>query len=175
MRIRFNEDEDFNNAAILWEANQERSLKSRKGQQALRRLEAALLALPEKKLAIGAIRDEGGIVCALGALAVNENYKGSLDLPQPPLANAPEEEWDKWYIDHDDDYGSKAVEDAMLALAESLDVPKLVAIAIIYQNDDSFGVLTPEQRYEKVLGWTRSWLKQDCSVWTTKTLEGYIA
>lgn len=175
MRIRFSEYEEFNNAAILWEANQERSLKSKKGQQALRRLEAALLALPEPKLVADAIKDADGIVCALGALAINEGYEGNLDLPQPPAPNAAEEEWDKWYMDHDDDYGGHVIEDAMLALAESLNVPKLVAVAIIYENDDSFGAQTPEQRYNKVLRWTRRWLSRDCSTWTRKSMEGYIA
>ena len=174
MRIRFSEDEEFNNAAILWEANQERSLKSRKGQLALRRLEAALLALPEPKLVADAIKDSDGVVCALGALAINESYQGDLELPQPPAPNAPEAEWDKWYVDHDDDYGSRAVEEAMLALAESLDVPKMVAIAIIAENDNEYGIKTPEDRYRHVLSWTRSWLNRDRSTWTKKNMEGYI-
>lgn len=159
MRIRFSENEDFNNAAILWEANQERSLKSRKGQAALRRLETALLALPEPKLIADAIENADGLVCGLGALAKYENYQGSLELP--------EASWNDW--------GSgPEVEDAMLALAQALNVPKLVAVAIIYQNDDSFLVQTPKQRYTKLLTWTRSWLAKDQSTWTTKNMEGYI-
>lgn len=160
MRIRFSEDEDFNNAAILWEANQERSLKSRKGQAALRRLEAALLALPEPKLVADAIKTADGLVCGLGALAKHENYEGSLELP--------EASWNDW--------GSgPEVKDAMLALAEALDVPKLVAVAIIAENDNEYRVNTPEQRYDHLLRWTRSWLSADRSTWTTKNMEGYIA
>lgn len=174
MRIRFSEDEDFNNAAILWEANQERSLKGRKGQEALRRLEAALLALPEPKLIADAIEDADGLVCGLGALARYENYEGSLQLPQPPADNANDEEWHEWYSDNDE-YGSKTVEDAMLALATALNIPKLVAIAIIYENDDNYGAQTPEARYTKLLAWTRSWLTKDRSIWTKKNMEGYIA
>ncbi len=159
MRIRFSENEDFNNAAILWEANQERSLKSRKGQAALRRLEAALLALPEPKLVADAIETADGLVCGLGALAKHEGYQGSLELP--------EVSWNEWET-------GPEVEDAMLALARELNIPKLVAVAIIYQNDEYYGTQTPERRYSKVLNWTRSWLGKDCSVWTTKTMEGYI-
>lgn len=173
MRIRFNDDEDFNNQAILWEANQERSLKSRKGQASLRRLEAALFALPEPKLIADAIEDAEGLVCGLGALAKHENYSGSLELPQPPKDSASDEEWNAWYEDDDSD-GGKVVEDAMLALARALDVPKLVAIAIIYENDDYYKTQTPEKRYTKLLAWTRSWLTRDCSTWTTKNMEGYI-
>lgn len=174
MRIRFNEDENFNNQAILWEANQERSLKSKRGQQALRRLEAALLALPEPKLVADEIKTADGLVCALGALAISEGYQGSMDLPQPPAEDASDEEWDKWNAHADDEYGDSAIEDAMLALAKSLDVPKLVAVAIIYENDDSYGTQTPEARYSKVLKWTQSWLAKDCSTWTTKSMAGYI-
>lgn len=170
MRIRFSEDEDYQNAAILWEANQERSLKSRKGQAALRRLEAALLALPEPKLIADAIEDADGLVCGLGALAKYEHLEEIPALPQYPSEDASDEEWDEWYSD---DQG-EATEDAMLALAQALNVPKLVAIAIIYQNDDSFLVQTPEQRYKKVLRWTRGWLSADRSMWTQKNMEGYI-
>lgn len=171
MRIRFSEDEQFNNAAILWEANQERSLKSRKGQAALRRLEAALLALPEPKLIADAIVDDEGLVCGLGALAQYEHYKGGLDLPQQPADDAGNEAWDEWYAMGD---GEKVIEDTMLALAEALDVPRMVAIAIIYHNDDSYGSITPEARYTKLLAWARSWLAQDRSTWTTKNMRGYI-
>lgn len=169
MRIRFSEDEDFNNAAILWEANQERSLKSKRGQSALRRLEAALLALPEPKLIADAIESDG-MVCGLGALAKHENYQDIPELPTPPSENASDEEWDAW------DCGDteREIEDAMLALAESLDVPKLVAIAIIYYNDDSYGANTPEGRYSRLLAWTRSWIAKDRSTWTQKNIEGYI-
>lgn len=170
MRIRFSEDEDYPNASILWEANQERSLKSRKGQAALRRLEAALLALPEPKLIADAIEADG-MVCGLGALAKYENFLDVPELPQQPAEDASSEEWDEWFSQDAD----IVIEKAMLSLAKALDVPKLVAIAIIYQNDDSFLVQTPEQRYQKVLKWTQSWLERDRSAWTTKNMEGYIA
>lgn len=171
MRIRFSEDEDFNNAAILWEANQERSLKSKKGQAALRRLEAALLALPEPKLIADAIEDADGLVCGLGALAKFEQLEQVPELPQRPADDAPSEEWDEWFSRDQ----AQVIEDAMLALAKALDIPKLVAIAIIYHNDDDWNVATPEARYQKVLSWTRSWISRDRSVWTTKNMEGYIA
>lgn len=169
MRIRFNEDEEFNNAAILWEANQERSLKSMRGQVALRRLEVALLALPEPKLIADAIEADG-MVCGLGALAKHENYQDIPEIPTCPAENASDEEWYAW----DCGETKQGIEDSVLALAESLDVPKLVAVAIIYHNDDSYGALTPEARYSKLLAWTRSWITKDRSTWTQKNMEGYI-
>lgn len=172
MRIRFDEEEDFNNQAILWEANQERSLKGKKGQAALRRLETALLALPEPKLIADAIEDTDGLVCGLGALAKHEHYEGDLSLPQRPAEDAPHEEWDEWYSHGD--YDGEATENAMLALAEVLDVPKLVAIAIIAENDNRYNVKTPEDRYRHLLAWTRSWITKDRSICTEKNMEGYI-
>lgn len=169
MRIRFNEEEDFNNAAILWEANQERSLKSRKGQAALRRLEAALIALPEPKLIADAIESDG-LVCGLGALAKHENYTDIPELPRYPGGDASNEELDAW----DCGETEQEIEDTMLALAEALDVPRMVAVAIIYHNDDSYGAITPEARYAKLLAWTRSWIAKDRSTWTQKNMEGYI-
>lgn len=71
---RFNDgdyDEEFNNQSQLFWMNTERAITGRKGIAALRELEAALLALPEPKLASGAIcRD--GVVCAVGALALKK-------------------------------------------------------------------------------------------------------
>lgn len=173
MRIQFAEEEQFQNAAFLFEANQERSLKSKKGQAALRRLEAGLLALPEKKLVADVIEDADGLVCGLGALAKHGNYQGSLELPQPPSDNASDEEWNAWYSR--DDCGGEAIENAMLALAKELNVPKLVAVAIIAENDNEYAVKTAEDRYNHVLAWTRSWLSRDCSTWTQKNMEGYVA
>lgn len=169
MRIRFKEDEDYNNAAILWEANQERSLKSRRGQAALRRLEVALLALPEPKLIADAI-ESNGMVCGLGALAKYENYQDIPELPTYPDENASDEEWDAYECGEVE----QGIQDATLALAEALDVPKLVAVAIIYENGDSYGAVTPEARYSKLLAWTRSWISKDRSTWTQKNMEGYI-
>jgi hypothetical protein len=150
MRIRFAEEEQFPNASYLWEANQERSLKGRKGQAALRRLEAALLALPAKRLVADTLEDGEGQVCALAALAKHEHYEGSLQLP--------EEKWD-------DGEGDGQIEAAMLALAEELKVPKLVAIAIIARNDEGY-LRDPRTRYNHILQWVQRCLRGDVG-WIT--------
>lgn len=151
MRIRISEEEDFNNQAFLWEANLERSLKGRKGQAALRGLEAALLALPEKRLIANETVSADGSVCAIAALAKHRGYRGAMTLPKRP-------DWDD---DNDadspywDDYEYEAaVEDAMVNIATDLGVPPMVAKAIIYENDGPY-VKTPEDRYRTVLSWTQ--------------------
>lgn len=159
MRINYSEDEDFNNQALLWEANQERCIRGRKGQAALYELEAALLALPEKRLITDELENAAGDVCAIGALARfkgKDNPRVVYDSGQPTLANGeilPDE-----------------VEEATLDTARELGVPRLVALAVVRENDDDNYypiATTPEQRYEKVLGWTREALSGNYG-WVTK-------
>lgn len=140
MRIGYAEEESFPGQAELWEANLRRSLEGRKGQQSLRELEAALLALPEKRLIADELESDKGEVCAVGALAKFKHYSGSMSLPE--------------VYDELDEY---KVEEAMLAVAKDLGVPKLVAVAIIQQNDEDahHHSMTPERRYERLLDWTQ--------------------
>jgi sugar phosphate isomerase/epimerase len=146
MRLNFNEGEDFPNQAFLWEANQQRSLKGKKGQAALRELEAALLSLPEKKLIKDELENADGQVCALGALAKHRGV-------QIPRIDWGSEEYSEF--DEDDS------ERMSLELAKNLGVPKMVAVAVVYENDDCWPpTITPEGRYTKMLGWVRRQLKQ---------------
>lgn len=150
MRIRISEEEDFDNQAALWEANLERSLKGRKGQATLRGLEAALLALPEKRLIADDTISPDGSVCAIAALAQYRGYQGNMTLPaQPDWDNEDYPDSPYW----DEFEHQEAVEDAMVKIATDLGVPPMVAKAIIYENDDAY-VRTPEDRYRKVLHWT---------------------
>jgi D-alanine-D-alanine ligase-like ATP-grasp enzyme len=138
-RICVAEEEEFPGQAELWEANRDRSLRGRKGQAALRELETALLELPEKRLIANHLKDDEGGVCALAALA---KYKGA-ELPEEVEA------------EYDDEYGV-AIQDQMVAFGKSLGVPRMVAIDIVYQNDDTWWKeLTPEERYRKMLNWTQ--------------------
>lgn len=62
--------EEFAGQYELWRANVRRALAGRKGQAALRDLEAALLALPAPRLIHGHLAHNGE-VCAVGALVVH--------------------------------------------------------------------------------------------------------
>jgi hypothetical protein len=153
MRINFCDDEDFNNQALLWEANQERSIKGRKGQAALRELEAALLALPEKRLIANELENAQGEVCAIGALV---KFSGK---ENPRVGDS--------FGDHGEmSVGEAEIERITLDLAEALGVPRLVAVAIVYENDDRWEQ-TPEQRYERILRWVQHALSGQYG-WVTK-------
>lgn len=152
-RISYSEDEDYPGQFNLWQANCQRSLRGKVGQRELRELEAALLALPDKRLIHGLLTDDDGGVCAVACYA---KHKG-LDLSQ-----------------FDPEYDSDEV-----GIAAGM--PRLVAWKVVELNDiqfDGYYVIregpsryntmggycefvpfTPEQRYEKVLAWVRKQLR----------------
>jgi hypothetical protein len=159
MRIRISEEEDFPNQAAMWEANMERSLRGRKGQAALRELEAALIALPDKRLIANDTVSADGAVCSIAALAKHRGYNGNLILPQMATTD------DDWFNEnsdkfHDEYEYEEAVETAMMKVAGDLGIPRMVAFAIIYENDDGLGRNpTPEQRYDHMLRWVQRQLR----------------
>jgi hypothetical protein len=132
-RIGISDDEEFPGQFGLWQGNCQRSIKGRVGQAALRELEAALLALPQKRLIAGELEDSEGEVCALGAL---KRYKGVAEVKAEP-------EWE------------------MEEVGVELGMPRLVAWKVVALNDDEFdwrAPISPEERYEKVLTWVRKQL-----------------
>lgn len=156
MRINCADDEDWTGQFALWQANCQRSIKGKAGQRALRDFEAALLALPEKRLLHGLLTDDEGGVCAIGCYA---RYKG-VDLS----TFDPEDESD--------------------AVGVAAGMPRLVAWQVVALNDIELDTvwetahgplnrheatyrggiplvreMTPEERYEKVLAWVRARLQ----------------
>jgi hypothetical protein len=159
--------EDFPNQLALWQANYERALKGRRGRKALSDLRDALLALPEKKLIEGALctvnpakrlqdipedswryRDlsealdgKGEGVCAIGALLWHRKVKAGMGAAEafdslPTLEDA----------NHGlDDTASQAVSDAGIAYS--------LAWALACKNDETYGRMTPEERYTAFLAW----------------------
>lgn len=151
MRIGYTEEEDYPGQFGLWQGNCQRSLKGKAGQAILRELEAALLALPSKRLIASSLVDAHGEVCAIGALA---EFKGEIT---------------------DDMIGQGEYD--MEEVGIQLGMPRLVAWKIVEMNDLQFAgtdlvfgegpyrwpneqpyayvEVTPEQRYERMLKWVR--------------------
>lgn len=152
MRLNWTDEEDRPGQFALWSANCRRSLRGKAGQHALRELEAALLALPEKRLIKDLLTDHEGGVCAVACYA---KHKG-LDLS----TFDPEDESDEVGI--------------------AAGMPRLVAWQVVALNDITLDTvweraegplrrheatyqggiplvrdMTPEERYEKVLAWVR--------------------
>jgi hypothetical protein len=134
MRLLYSEDENFPGQLALVSANRMRSIRSPRGQAALRRLEAALVALPEHRLisnVLSEVDETRGTrqVCALGAVAIMEERPSLLD----------------------DDPDRDAVE-----VGHELGFPRLVAWAVAAMNDLQFSGHSPERRYESMLRWVRA-------------------
>lgn len=158
MRIGYSDEEEYPGQFGLWQGNCQRSLKGRAGQAALRELEAALLALPEKRLIAHKIIDSEGDVCAIGALA---KHKGRDILAEPNVG------------DDDEFEGDGEMEE----IGMELGMPRLVAWKVVEKNDiDLDGrdlvtcegpyrwpsekpkvwiSITPEVRYDRMLAWVR--------------------
>jgi hypothetical protein len=147
MRLNWSYEEDRPGQFALFNANRQRSLQGKAGQRALREFEAALLALPEKRLIHGRLVDDEGGVCAVACYA---KHKGvNLD-----------------HFDPEDESDEVGVAGGM---------PRLVAWSVVAQNDIHLESkwepptkhhphgrsvdITPEERYEKVLAWVRAQLK----------------
>jgi hypothetical protein len=131
--------QSFESALALWEHNVDASIKGKRGQKVLRELEAALEALPERRLIYGALATREGDVCAIGALA---KAKGVL-----PVALISRHEYET--LGPNEDW------------TESVDAGKrcgmtgVLAWAVGSLNDVDLGHVDPEARYWAVLKWVR--------------------
>lgn len=149
------DDASFLRACGFW-ANVRRHIAGKAGRKLLLELEAALLALPEKRLErstfarkYGAADDLGG-VCALGALALARMT--GCGIPR-------REAIDKMvahFGDADDQEGWTSVEES----AHYLGVKEHFTAAVIEQNDE-YGGPTPEATYQHVLAWVRRRLEEE--------------
>jgi hypothetical protein len=125
-RISYTDEEDYPGQFALWQSNCLKSLHGKQGQEELRVLRQALIALPEKRLIHDLLVDEDGEVCAIGAYA---KYKG-LDLQK---------------FDPEDATDEVGIEAGM---------PALAAWKVVEMNDmELHSGFSPEERYTKILAW----------------------
>ena len=129
-RISYADDEEFGGQFELWQANCRRSLKGKRGQAALRELEAALVALPEKALIHGDV-EYGGQVCAVGAAI---KARGLLD-----------------------QVADDATDEVAVDL---LGWPRLVAWKIVEMNDEQLCHVSEVERYDRMLAYVRELLAE---------------
>lgn len=140
-RICWSEDEDYPGQFELWQSNCDRSLLGRRGQNALRELEAALLALPDKRLIAGEL-DNGDDCCAVGALARTKETLIDSDDPEEVGIACGMPRLVAW----------KTVEVNDIILSTKWEPPSKE-----FPHGRSVN-LTPEERYEKVLKWVQGCL-----------------
>lgn len=136
------DEEDFPNQQALYAQATKNALKGKRGQAALKELEEALLALPDKALIEGQLfSEENGGVCAVGAMVVHRKMKEGMTRQEAI-------EWlSKRY---GDDYHS-----TIECGKDTLGLLYCVASEFAYVNDEEACASTPEERYDIVLKWVR--------------------
>lgn len=126
----------------FWNTIVSRALGGKRGQQALAEMEAALLALPEKKLISDSLHTEEG-VCAVGALLAHKQaQQEGLDMAAA-LEDMPIHD-----VDDSDIY-----ETAYAGMGAGMSWS--VAWHMAWLNDDKFRNATPAERYDLMLAWVR--------------------
>lgn len=155
-RLDYDEPDDTRSflMACAFQGNMDRAIAGKKGQAILRELEAALLALPEKRLLRGGFVSDEGDVCAIGCLALSRKLSAG-----KPRSEALEEVLQDLSLDEDEQH----FEDGGDNLKRPVEVLKIVrplAFAIMQQNDETGGA-SPEETYDIVLRWVRGSLKEE--------------
>ena len=138
MRVGYSEEENYPGQFNLWQANCRRSRQGKKGQAALRDLEAALLAMPEKRIQKDIFVDLNGESCAIGALMLHRNISAGMPREQAVAECAVLDPLET------EEYGV------------ILGLPRLVAWAVAVENDEWWWEdEIPEKRYLRMLAWVR--------------------
>lgn len=154
---------DYNESSYppeFWEQAVKQAINGKRGQKALRELEAALLAMKNKRLIDGALCKEGE-VCALGAMYMHKSpnkLKGWLELQEAAgFESCGTPSYKDQHPYHR--YGEPDLSEMGTFGREELGLTYALAASIAEENDWGLANETPEQRYERVLAWVRRQLK----------------
>ncbi len=154
---RFSDDGESELPYEFWQQAAKRAVHGSRGQQALRDLEAALLAMPEKRLLYSAISNGKDCGCALGVLAAHKQVQTTGCSWSEAFARLPF---------GDDDWNET------VRLGVQFGLRKTVASLFAEWNDEGIGKLTPEygilrsaeltdeQRYDMVLAKVREQMRR---------------
>jgi hypothetical protein len=169
----YDDCEDGAMPAQLWEANLERAIKGKRGQQVLRDLRDALTALPQPRLIEGAlctvnplqrmaqapdnwlahteigakVDEQGEGVCGVGAYLWWQNVKAGMTAEEAfaALPTMADETSDLWET---------------ADLARKAGVTFTLAWHLAYRNDETLGHLSPEERHTRFIAWIDSKLSK---------------
>lgn len=153
-------DDAFPNEWAFWERRTRQVMNGKPMRKALMELREALLALPEPRLIARALSTvgktvegpdrwgeqkalleaEGEGVCAVGAFAWYKKVKAGAD-PQQALRDLPLAP----------DYNGDT--DITIETGEQAGLSTTLAWVLMDKNDETFGDLTPEERYTAYLAW----------------------
>lgn len=108
----------------MWRGVIASASRGKRGQAFFRALLEALDSMPERRLVMGELQDKEGSVCALGCLGKARGVD---------LKTVDTEDWD--------------------GLGELFDIAPQLAQEVMYVNDDSWRVTSPEERWSTVRAW----------------------
>jgi hypothetical protein len=126
------DDIDDQWATIRYMGALKSAMRGKKGQAFLRELRDALDALPEKCLISEELVNEEGDCCAMGAVALARGLDVSKVDPEEPE-----------YV------------------AAVFGINEKIAREIAYHNDDDYGSVTPQQRWQRMRNWVDRHIKPD--------------
>ena len=142
-RSGYTDDECEQWEMICWRGAVASAIRGRRGQALLREMRDALLALEDKRLAIGFTPDDG-CTCALGVVG---RKRGMVDDGLRALDAQIE-----------DGYNREVV-------AETFGVADALTAEVMWMNDEFYSYSarpeTPEQRYQRMLKWVESKIRTE--------------
>lgn len=144
---RFSESAEWDDPLEMGRAmrNWQVCVTSKRGQAALRRLEAALLALPRPRLIEGHLATAEGDVCAVGAYVAFRDGPEQMGEHIEELAT-----YDAAVEESGDDLAGVTISEG-----QGAGLTATLACRLADFNDESCYGDTPERRYERMLAWVR--------------------
>lgn len=159
---RFDFD-DNGDPRITWEMmawNLRRHIATAKGQAKLREFRDALLAMPARRLISSDLATKDGDVCAIGAFAAYRRMQNGKDWHG--AVEAVRELYQPTTI-----WGWDAEADAFTtqdAGVRECGLNRTLAWTLGYMNDEDFGGLLPEQRWQRMYAWVCGRLSEPMGV-----------
>lgn len=130
-------------ALIRWRGAVKSALRGERGQRFLRELAAAMDAMPDKRLGLGAFQDEQGCLCTLGVVAAARG----IDLNELNRLIDEDEE----VVDRD-------------SIARRLGVATAMAAEIMFMNDEGYwwraSMEQPEARWARMRAWVQKQIEE---------------
>ena len=137
---RSNYSHEWTNEMYLYRGTVNRSIDGKRGQAFLKRMVAALEAMPIKELHADIFAKTDGVCCAMGAVALHEGH------------------------DIEKDYDPNVQDDSNYAY-EKLNISRSMAAEIAFLNDDGNWFFQEEEkpsaRWKRMYAWAKDRLKDE--------------
>lgn len=151
-------EEDANLIMGRYLGRRKKALMGRPGLTALQDLEAALTAMPHKRLIAGSLCDGKTGMCAMGAWLYRHWVDRDGLTPREAWKRLQSEnkraasEWDYGYFEWDE---TDELDRTIDVGIRELDITRTLAEVVAEMNDERCAHITPEERHKRALQWVR--------------------